>query len=122
MTKRLMMLAAIVTIFGCMAFAAGSSIVGVVSDSRCGTQHSQASASAASCVKSCVASGATYVLVSHGKVYQVNPQSKFAEYPGQEVRVNGKVSGESIAVTSVAPVHNADPHKSATKSSYGSGW
>ncbi|MGH9328403.1 MAG: DUF5818 domain-containing protein [Terriglobia bacterium] len=122
MTKRLTMLAVVVTVFGCMAYAASSSLVGVVSDSSCGAQHSQASAAAASCVKSCVAGGGKYVLVSQGKVYQVTPQGKFAQYPGQEVRVRGKISGRSIAVTSVTPAHNGDPQKSAAKSSSGNGW
>lgn len=116
MAKKLTMLLAILTIFGGMACAV--SLVGVVSDSSCGTQHSQASAAAASCVTSCVAGGAKYVLVSQGKVYQVSPQSKVAKYPGQEVRVQGKVSVESIAVTSVTSLHRGDPQKSAAKSSY----
>lgn len=120
MAKRMTMLVAVMAIFGCMVFAAGSSLVGVVSDSRCGTQHSEASAAAASCVKSCVASGAKYVLVSQGKVYQLSPQSKFAKYPGQEVRVHGKISGESITAASVTPVHKGDP--AAAKSSSGSKW
>lgn len=110
MTKRLTMLAAVITIFGCMAYAASTSMVGVVSDSKCGLQHSKASDAAASCVKSCVASGSKYVLVSHGKVYQVDKQSDFEPYAGREVRVHGHVKGDSIAVTSVAAVHMGHHH------------
>ncbi|MGH9395657.1 MAG: hypothetical protein ACRD18_02230 [Terriglobia bacterium] len=104
MTKRLMMLVAALTIFGCLAFSA-TSMVGVVSDSMCGLKHSHASKAAATCVASCVQKGAKYVLVSHGKVYQVDPQSDFADYAGRMVRVHGTVTGDSIAVTSVTAVH-----------------
>lgn len=109
MTKRLTMLIAALTIFGCLAFGA-TSWVGVVSDSMCGAKHSKASAEAAQCVASCVAKGSKYVLVSHGKVYNLNPQSDFADYAGHMVRVNGKVTGDTIEVTSVSAVHMGHHH------------
>lgn len=64
------MLVAALTVSGCIA----TSIVGVVNDTNCGSKHFTASASAASCVASCVNRGIKYLLVSHGKVYQVSPQ------------------------------------------------
>ena len=105
MTKKFMMLFAAIAIFGCLAWGA-SSYVGVVSDSMCGLKHSHASAAAAHCVASCVKNhGSKYVLVMHGKVYKVSPQSDFAKYPGQMVRVMGTMHGSSIHVTSVHPMH-----------------
>lgn len=117
MTKRVAMLAAVLAIFGCMAFAAKTSMVGVVSDSMCGTKHSHPSAAAASCVKSCVARGSKYVLVSHGKVYQVDKQSEFAPFAGRMVRVHGELNGDSIAVESVAAVHYGHHHEHHASSS-----
>lgn len=108
MTKRLIMLIAALTIFGCMAWAA--SFVGTVSDSMCGMKHAHASTAAAACVKKCVAGGSTYVLVSHGKVYKVDQQDQFAPYAGRMVRVEGTATGDSIAVTSVAAVHMGHHH------------
>ncbi|MDE3180858.1 MAG: hypothetical protein KGM47_14525 [Acidobacteriota bacterium] len=114
MTKRLTMLIAALTIFGCLAFGA-TSWVGVVSDSMCGAKHSKASAEAAQCVASCVAKGSKYVLVSHGKVYDVDPQSDFADYAGRMVRVNGKLTGNTIAVTSVSASHMGHHHAAKSK-------
>lgn len=118
MTKRLTMLVAALTIFGCLAW--GATFVGTVSDSMCGAKHSHASAAAAECVKKCVAGGSTYVLVSHGKVYKVDSQDKFAPYAGRMVRVEGTATGDSIAVTSVAAVHYGH-HHAAPSASSGSG-
>ena len=118
MTKRLMMLVAALTIFGCLAFSA-TSMVGVVSDSMCGVKHSHASKEAAQCVASCVQKGSKYVLVSKGKVYQVDPQSDFADYAGRMVRVHGTVTGDSIAVTSVTAVHMGHHHAAPASPSGG---
>lgn len=74
---------------------------GVVSDSNCGAKHSTASDAAAECVKKCITGGATYVLVSGGKVYELSDQSKFADFAGKSVKVTGTLKGKSIEVTSV---------------------
>ncbi|MGH9445437.1 MAG: DUF5818 domain-containing protein [Terriglobia bacterium] len=68
----------------------------------CGLKHSRASAAATECVKKCVANGAKYVLVSHGKVYQLTPQDKFADYAGERVRVHGALSGGTITADMVS--------------------
>lgn len=118
MTKKLTMFIAAFALFGCLAQAA--TYIGVVSDSMCGAKHSHASNAAAKCVAKCVKGGSTYVLVSHGKVYKVDQQDKFAPFAGRMVRVHGTATGESIAVTSVAAVHYG--HKRAkAKSSAGAG-
>jgi hypothetical protein len=54
------------------------------------------------CVEHCVTGGATYVLVSDGKVYQLDAQDKFKGLGGKSVTVTGAVEGTSITVTSVA--------------------
>ncbi|MGH9404633.1 MAG: hypothetical protein ACRD3D_02220 [Terriglobia bacterium] len=118
MTKRLIMVVAALLVFGCLAWA--STFVGVVSDSMCGPKHSHASAAAAACVKKCVAGGSQYVLVSHGKVYTVDQQDKFAPYAGRMVRVEGTKNGDAITVTSVRPSHYGR-HRAAPASSSGSG-
>lgn len=102
MTKRLTMLFFAMIMAGCMVWGAQHVFVGVVSDSMCGLKHSRASASAAACVKKCTSGGAQYVLVSHGKVYKVDPQDKFADYAGMRVRVHGTLSGDTITADSVA--------------------
>ncbi|MFB3920221.1 MAG: DUF5818 domain-containing protein [Terriglobia bacterium] len=101
MSKRLVMLAVTFLAATCLAWAGGKSWTGVVSDSHCGAKHSEASAAAAGCVASCVKGGAKYVLVSAGKVYQLDAQDKFADYAGKSVKVSGEMKGDAITVASV---------------------
>jgi hypothetical protein len=106
MKKRVLMSIGVILAFGCLAVAAGksSSFVGVVSDSNCGLKHSTPSKAAAECVKKCVGMGAKYVLVYHGKVYNVDPQEKFDGMGGQRVKVSGSLSGDTITAENVKPV------------------
>ncbi len=104
MRKKALMVAVTVLAVGCMAWAKGmksKSWTGTVSDSNCGVKHATASDDAAACVAKCVAGGAKYTLVSKGKVYQVEPQDKFADFAGKSVKVSGTMSGDSITATSV---------------------
>lgn len=98
--KKLWMLALTMLVFGGLSLASAKTITGVVSDSHCGAKHS--TAGSAGCVEGCVSKGASYVLVSKGKVYQLDAQDKFKGLGGKEVNVKGSVSGDSIKVSSVA--------------------
>jgi hypothetical protein len=98
--KKVVLLTFALLVFGSLSFAGSKSITGVVSDSHCGVKHSAAGSS--ECVEHCVSGGATYVLVSNGKVYQLDSQDKFKGLGGKSVTVTGKVKGENIAVSSVA--------------------
>jgi len=104
MVKKLVWAAATLLLVGCLVAAADSSTwTGVVSDSHCGLKHSKASAQAAACVEKCVAGGGKYVLVSGGKLYQVEPQEKFKGMGGKAVTVTGTVEGDKITAESVEP-------------------
>lgn len=98
--KKIALLTFAVLVFGSLSFAGSKTITGVVSDSHCGAKH--AVAGNANCIEHCVSGGATYILVSNGKVYQLDAQDKFKGLGGKEVTVTGKLKGDSIAVTSVA--------------------
>ncbi len=100
--KKLVLLMFSLLLCGSLSLAAGKTWTGTVSDSNCGAKHSTASAGAAACVEKCVAGGAKYVLVSHGKVYQLDDQDKFKGMGGKEVKVTGSMSGDTITVASVA--------------------
>ncbi len=117
MRKKLMMLVVMLLAFGCIAWAADKSWTGTVSDSNCGAKHAVASDEAAKCVAGCVSKGAKYTLVSKGKVYQVDPQDKFADFAGKSVKVTGTMSGDAITATSVVAAHAA--HKKAEKKAGG---
>jgi hypothetical protein len=101
MSKRLLMLVVAFLVVTCGAWAAGKSWTGTVSDSHCGAKHAEASDAAASCVASCVKGGAKYVLVSGGKVYQLDAQDKFADMAGKSVKVTGSMKDDAITVASV---------------------
>jgi len=100
MRKKLLMLAAVMLVFGCLAWA--KTITGVVSDSMCGAKHATASDGAAACVKKCEAGGSKLVVVAGGKVYNTDDQDKLKGFEGQEVQVTADVKGDSLAITSVA--------------------
>ena len=89
--------------FACISWAAGKSWVGTVSDSNCAAKHAKAGADSEACVEKCVSGGAKYVLVSKGKVYQVDDQDKFKGMGGKSVKVTGSLSGDTITVASVSP-------------------
>lgn len=100
--KKLALLAFAFCVMGSLSLAAGKTITGTVSDSHCGMKHADATVQAEHCVEHCVQGGATYVLVSAGKVYQLDSQDKFKGMGGKTVTVKGTVNGDSIAVKSVA--------------------
>jgi len=100
MRKKLLMLAAVMLVFGCMAWA--KSITGVVSDSMCGAKHATASDDAAACVKKCEAGGSKLVVIAGGKVYETADQDKLKGFEGQEVKISGDVKGDSLTIASVA--------------------
>ncbi len=104
MSKRLLAVVFGMLVGASMAFGAGKAVVGTVSDSGCGVKHATASADAEACVEKCVAGGASYVLVSKGKVYKLDAQDKFKGMGGKRVKVTGTVSGDSITVESVEAV------------------
>jgi hypothetical protein len=102
MTKKLVVLTAMVWALSSMVWAGGAgSWTGTVSDSHCGAKHAEAGEKAAGCVAGCVKGGAKYVLVSEGKVYDLDAQDKFADYAGKSVKVSGELDGTTIKVASV---------------------
>jgi Protein of unknown function (DUF5818) len=103
MVKKLVILTAAFVALGAMTAAFADSWVGTVSDSMCGAKHARPSADAAACVAKCVSGGSKYVLVSKGKVYQLDPQDKFADFAGKSVKVTGTMNGDSITAESVEP-------------------
>ena len=87
--KKVVLSAFAVLLFGSLSLAAEKSFTGTVSDSHCGAKHATASSEAGGCVEKCVTGGASYVLVSKGKVYQLDPQDKFKGMGGKSVSVTG---------------------------------
>jgi len=101
MTKKLAMLVVLLLVVGSMVWAGSQTWTGTVSDSHCGAKHAVVSEKGAACVIRCVKHGAKYVLVSEGKVYQLDAQDKFTDFAGKSVKVTGNLQGDTIAVESV---------------------
>ncbi len=88
----------------------GATWTGKISDSACGASHAKMRAAHADlasdkdCTLACIKSGSKYVLVSKGKVLQISNQNldDLQKYAGQNVKLTGKLTGDSIEVTSVA--------------------
>jgi hypothetical protein len=84
--------------------ALADTMSGVISDSHCGAKHNTASAANEKCVNGCLKGAAKPVLVSDGKVYQLDEasQSKAAALAGKSVNVDGKVDGDTVTVSSIS--------------------
>jgi hypothetical protein len=99
--KKLVLLAALALALSSLGWAGAMSWTGTVSDSMCGAKHAEASDAAAGCVSKCVKGGSKYVLVSGGKVYDLDAQDKFADFAGKSVKVTGELKDMAISVASV---------------------
>ena len=112
MIKKSIMLCVTVLALCSFALAAEKSWTGTVSDSSCGAKHAMAGDASTECVKKCVSEhGAKYTLVSKGKVYQLEPQDKFADHAGHKVKVTGDMKGDTITAEEVAMVAAGGKHK-----------
>jgi hypothetical protein len=102
--KKLSLMFSLGAIFAAAGWA--ETLSGTVGDSMCGAKHEAAGASDAACVKKCVKGGASPVIISDGKVYQISADSRAKVMPllGMKVTVDGKVDGETIDIASVEPV------------------
>jgi len=76
---------------------------GVIEDSTCANSHSQMSPldSRVACVKKCLKSGASAVLVVGDKIYKIANQKFVLKWAGQDVAVDGTVTGDTIQVTKI---------------------
>jgi len=76
---------------------------GWITDDACGAKG--AKAEHADCAKKCLAKGASLVFYNSGdqKIYKLDKQDVAKENIGHEVTVKGDLTGDTIAVASIAP-------------------
>lgn len=111
--KKLMYLALSIALASGLSFArarpaapSGTKVfVGQISDSMCGLKHPMPNARM--CTLGCVKKGAKFVLADekNHKVYKLSDQVKPKQFAGEEVRVRGTLTGDTIQVTSITPAH-----------------
>ena len=84
--------------------AAEQTLVGVISDSMCKTNHASMPKKLPDreCTQDCAAKGAQYVLLSEGKIYKLtNHDSDLKTHAGHTVDVTGDVKGDTIRVSKI---------------------
>ena len=88
--------------------AAPKTLTGVVSDAMCGAHHMAKDKSPAECTRSCVKQGTKYALVVGKKVYTLEGhEAELDKLAGAKATVKGKVTGETVAIHTVAPANRA---------------
>jgi hypothetical protein len=89
-----------------VAHAQNQTLEGVISNTHCGLDHSKADPNAAGCVNGCItAQNAKYALVVGDKVYTLEggSQAEIQKLAGLNAKVTGRVDGNTIHVSAVAP-------------------
>ncbi len=103
----LLLLAAMMMV-GAPGFAGDKpqTFTGKVSDAMCGAKHMMPGASDAACTRACVKQGAKYALVVGDRVYKLDggDAAELDKLAGEVATVKGTAAGDTIKVTSVAPV------------------
>ncbi|MGH9352906.1 MAG: hypothetical protein ACRD2G_12215 [Terriglobia bacterium] len=76
---------------------------GNISDSACGLHHMMGGG-AKQCTLECINMGAKFVLAdeAHHKVYGLSDQAKAKQFAGQDVKVTGTLSHDTIRVASIS--------------------
>jgi len=88
--------------------ATPKALTGIVSDSMCGAHHMAKDKSPAECARMCVQQGQKYALVVGKKVYTLQGhEPDLDKLAGTKATVKGNVTGETVAVDSVAPAKTA---------------
>src|SRR6266487_3158334 len=82
--------------------AMAESMSGYIIDKNCATKPAMFGNE--ECAKSCVKRGAPAVFASGGKVYNIDAASKdkAIEHLGHKVKVDGKVTGDTITIESIS--------------------
>lgn len=87
------------------SFAASRTLTGTVTDTMCGKKHMIAGKSDKECTRECMKSKGdwTYGLIVGDKVYKLSGDTKnFDAFAGQQVKVSGEVTGNEVAVQTIA--------------------
>jgi len=88
---------------------AQASTIGVIGDSWCQHKHlftERFNVDDRTCTLGCVKRGASFVLVTDTRVYQIRNQDlpELATFASMRVRVIGRIDGETISITNIAAV------------------
>lgn len=84
---------------------------GFVTDTHCGTncQVTKNMTPDLHCIRECVRKGSKYGLWSGNKVYVLEPQDRAAKFAAKNVRVSGRLDGDTIHLDAIEPVATPAP-------------
>lgn len=102
MKKGIITIATLAIAFSLSAFAAPTTLTGVLTDDMCTRKHMMPGKPNADCVRECTKHGAKYVVVADGKIIELKgKQEQFSELAGKKIRVSGDLAGKALTVTSI---------------------
>lgn len=102
--KKLLIAAGVANLLLVFALATGQ-WTGHISDSKCGAAHSDHSEASIKCVRACVKAGEKPVFVTEDKkVVKIANPEKVMDYLGHQVKVTGKLEGDTLTIDSVENV------------------
>lgn len=81
---------------------------GFVTDTHCGTncQVTKEMKPDKRCIERCVGKGSRYGLWVEHHVYELEPQSKAAQYAARDVSVRGTLDKDTIHIDSIKPIES----------------
>ena len=104
-TSVMLVLMGLLALGGTTLGAEEMTLTGAVGDAMCGATHMMDDGAA--CTKGCVAKGSDYALVVDGKAYTLKTSSdelkaQLEALAGKAAKITGDVTGDTVAVASVA--------------------
>ena len=97
---------ALILLFAIVSFAADKTFTGTLTDNMCAKekQHMIPGKSDADCVRECAHHGGWFVLATPDhQIYKLKADAKQLDpLAGKQVKVTGQLSGDTIAVSSIA--------------------
>jgi len=107
--KKQAMFASMLSIGAMAGVAQAKNYTGEIMDSSCAKNGSHAqmekehnTTSDSGCTRACVKMGAKYVLFMNGKAYDLDDQTKPADFAGKRVKVAGNRDGNTILVENIS--------------------
>ena len=101
MKKKLLVIVTLFSLFALSLSASQSTVTGILTDDMCTKKHMMPGKLNADCVRECIKHGAKYVIVSRGKVLQLQgDQSTLSDIAGKKVAITGELRGQVLRIES----------------------
>jgi hypothetical protein len=93
---------ALLLVFAMSLSASQTTVTGILTDDMCTKKHMMPGKPNADCVRECIKHGAKYVVVSEGKVLELNgKQEQLNQLAGKKVKLTGETKGKTFVVAAI---------------------